>query len=494
MIGPLLLSLALAAAGEPPEVHYLTKLETRAWEPIALAELTPVVEAAAVAPLSKLAAMRMSKTGFADLESGDYAILIQGRFIEEAERFAIYVGFQKGKKDDLPSFHVAEGVELSGASKAEILKRIEAAGRRAGARLAELLGPRLEAVRLSVGAPPVEDPTLPWQWGAIEVPTALAPTKAMKELLDVTNPDHVRHKALTEIEGHVFDQKAAKNVMERVLLTDPLPAIRARAAEALAPVARTSAPTQSILLYALRTEVEEEVLGPLTQLSSTFVGLSRKEAIESWLELVSSDATPPTAAGKAADLLSAEEDVQNLEIAVSICLGQEALIYGKKSACASRLLRKIPEPRRLSVAWRYLTSARTFDQGGSNVLDEVLDDVAGRSSKPISPELADLLLSIGARPSAGAARRKVLYPLRRHPAPNAAAIERLIPLVREPELAVDALRVLVEWADDHPELAGPTAGALERLRVDVSYLPKPSHQNPYEELDKTIERLRGGRR
>ena len=38
MIGPLLLSLALAAAGEPPEVHYLTKLETRAWEPIAASE------------------------------------------------------------------------------------------------------------------------------------------------------------------------------------------------------------------------------------------------------------------------------------------------------------------------------------------------------------------------------------------------------------------------------------------------------------------------
>ena len=48
-MAPLFLALALAAAGEPPEVHYLTKLETRAWEPIALAELTPVVEAAAVA-------------------------------------------------------------------------------------------------------------------------------------------------------------------------------------------------------------------------------------------------------------------------------------------------------------------------------------------------------------------------------------------------------------------------------------------------------------
>ena len=199
MIGPVVLALALAAAAEPPEVHYLTKLETRAWEPIALAELTPVVEAAAVGPLSKLAAMRMSKTGFADLESGDYAILIQGRFIEEAERFAIYVGFQKGKKDDLPSFHVAEGVELSGANKAEILKRIEAAGRRAGARLAELLGPRLEAVRLSVGAPPVEDPTLPWQWGAIEVPTVGSPTKAMKELLDMR---HKLTQLLSKMEGN----------------------------------------------------------------------------------------------------------------------------------------------------------------------------------------------------------------------------------------------------------------------------------------------------
>ena len=128
------------------------------------------------------------------------------------------------------------------------------------------------------------------------------------------------------------------------------------------------------------------------------------------------------------------------------------------------------------------------------MLEEVLDDVAGRSSKPISLELADLLLSIAARPSAGTARRKVLYPLRRHPAPNAAAVERLLPLVREPELAVDTLHTLVEWADDHPELAAPIGGALERLRAEVSYLPKPSHQNPYEELDKTIDRMKKPKR
>ena len=74
------------------------------------------------------------------------------------------------------------------------------------------------------------------------------------------------------------------------------------------------------------------------------------------------------------------------------------------------------------------------------------------------------------------------------------AVERMLVLVRDPELALDAIRTLTEWCSRHPELRTMTAGALERLRADVSYLVKPSHGNPYEEIDKAIVSLRRERR
>ena len=52
------------------------------------------------------------------------------------------------------------------------------------------------------------------------------------------------------------------------------------------------------------------------------------------------------AAEKVAGLLKKEKNVPNLEFAVAACLQQEAVVYGKRGACAQGLLQKIPAARR----------------------------------------------------------------------------------------------------------------------------------------------------
>jgi hypothetical protein len=160
-----LLSLAIGA-GEPPLVHYVTKAETRSWEPIALAEIEKMIEQAALQPLTAPGSMRLVKTGFGELKSGAYTLVINGRFVEEAELFSVYLTFGPGNNADLPSFYVAETTKALGRqSRAEMESRIRAAATSAGKRLAEVLAPRLESVRLQVGAPPMDDPGLPLVWG-----------------------------------------------------------------------------------------------------------------------------------------------------------------------------------------------------------------------------------------------------------------------------------------------------------------------------------------
>lgn len=486
----LVFAVIVAAPGDPPLVKYAAKVVTKSWEPIALKEVERMVESKALAVLTKPGTMRLEKSGYADLASGDYALTIDGRFIEEAESFSVYLGFGKGRKDDLPSFNVADTVALAKLDRAKMQQRIEAMAARAGERLVEVLAPRLEAARLAIPPPAIESPELPVEWGAVEIPRVSSPSKAIRTLLDPRSPDHERHRALTELQGQVFDQQPPRNAVERCVVSDPTPELRARCADVLEAVSRAHVPTQRVLLAAMRREVDERVLGTLTKISTAFVGLSRKEALATWLELVVSEATPGSSASNVAQLLAEEDDVPNLDIAVAACLRQQALAYGKKSACAQWLLRKVPEPRRLAVVAPYLRSVRVWDTGENNVYGDVVQEVPGRGSKPIDPALAAIFLEIAERPSAGRARRDALYQLTRHPAPTPEVMQRLLRLVPEPHLATSALRAIHELAERTPALAPMTAGALERLRETVRYLPEPHTENPYRAIDETITRLR----
>jgi hypothetical protein len=494
----LLLGWASAAAsgpGDAPEVRYVVKAVTRSWTPIELKDVEAMIEAKALAELSRSGAMRAAKATYTELKGGDYALQIDGRFIEEAESFSVYLTFGPGTKSDLPSFHVSESGALGGRPRSEMQQRIEQLATAAGKRLATVLSPELESVRLHVERARLEETEIPWSWGPIEVPKVRAPSHAMQTLLDVRNPDHARYQALSEISNQVFDQQAARNAVELCALRDPTPGLRVACVRALGPAARASVPTQRILLRALRNDVDEEVASAILDLAQGFVGLSRKECVESWLEMVASEATPGRIAGRVAELLAKEGDVPNLDLVVARCLHQESLAYGKKQACAESLLPTIPEPRRPAVVHTYLETVEVHSSAAQQVFEPLIGAVfkeggGGKKSHPApDPAMFEQLLSIAVRPSADKARHLALYHLRRHPAPTPATMERLVALVPDAELAVDALRAISEIAEHHAELREMTLGALKRLKETVSWFKRPHTQDPAEALDKTIERL-----
>ena len=486
-----LAALLVASAGDPPKVHYVTKAETRSWEPIAIAEVEKAVETAALAGLSRDAQMRLVRVGFAELEKGEYRLLVQGRFIEEAERFAVYLTFGPGERKDLGSFFVTETSEPLGRQpRATMEQRIRQAAERAGQRLGALLGPQLERVRLRVEAPPLEAEPLPLDWGPVEVPDVGKKSKAMQVLLDVRNPDHQRFEALRELQGHVFDQQPARNVVERCVLRDPTPKLRASCVRALEPVARAHAPTQRVLLGAMRSDVDDEVLTTLADISANFVGLSRGETIATWLELVAADGTPTRAAEHMAKLLGAEGDVPNLDLAVARCLQQESMTFGKRYACAQHLLKSIPKERRRAVVWRYLERTAVWDTGERLTFEAVLDRTFERKRKEeVDPALVPLLLQIAERTSAGSMRGHALYLARDVVPPTPETFQRLIRLAHEQRMADSALRAISDIVRRAPDQAAMVAGALERLRAEVKWYPKPSRSDPYKELDDVLKRV-----
>jgi hypothetical protein len=487
---PLLFTvLAIGASGDPSEVRYVAKVVTKSWQPLELGDVEKAVEAKALAKLTAPGSMKLVRSSYADLKSSDYTLTIDGRFIEEAEKFSVYLTFGSGKRNDLPSFHVSDTDSIGHLAKPVMQKKIEALAERAGQRLAQVLSPLLESARLKVVPPPIEDQKLPWEWGPIEVPAVTSPDKAMQDLLEVRNPDHVRHKGLAAIEARVFDQPAARDAVVLCTLRDPSPALRANCARALAPVARAHVPTQRVLLLAMRNEVDDGVLEALAELSKSFVGLSRKECIETWLELVASDATPSQSAERIGRALAEEGDLPNLDLAVAKCLQQESLAYGKKIACADSLFRNIPNPRRRAVAWKYLERLEIHEQGEQNTFDDLKQNLVGGGSEPIDADLAELFLEIAERRTAGRARFQALYIAMRHPSPTPAMIERLITLAHEPVLASAAFRAIVELTDRTASLRPMSAGALRRLRESVHYMSTGHAGDLNEELQETIARL-----
>lgn len=487
----LLLASLLVTAGEPPAVRHLAKTETRSWEPIKVEEVNRVVEAAVLGTLTPGGHLRLEKAdGFAALVQRDYSLLIEGRFVEEAESYSIYLTFGPGQKKDLPSFHVFDTVGIGKRERGKMLELIEATAQRAGRRLAAVLNPQLERVRLRLVRPNLDDTELPFQWEALALPEVGSPESWLRTLLDVRSPDHERFGALEKIKSQIFDQASARNAALRCALRDPKPELRAACVRALEPAARVHVPTQRLLLQAMREEADDAVMRSLLEVSKLFVGLSKKETIDTWLELVASDATPASTASGIAQALANEGDVPNLDVAVARCLRLEALAYGKKYACIQWLLPKIPEARRYGVVYGYLENAG-FEYGdGQLAFDSLLDLAIARGSDPLAPEYAELLLGLLERPGPVWMRRRVLFALERHPAPSPALLERVLAQVHKPGLANTALEITGRLARRAPDLAGMTVGALERLQETATWMPQKYGGDPHETLSKTLKAVK----
>ncbi|MEQ9495318.1 MAG: hypothetical protein RIT81_00635 [Deltaproteobacteria bacterium] len=491
MILELLTMMTVASAGDPAAIRYAVKVETRSWEPIAIKHVEKFVEAAVTAELSKTKSMRLERASFADVRKGDYSIAILGRFVEEAERFSVYLTFGPGTKDDLPTYFASDTSEPLGRQKRSVMQaRIDAAARRAGERLAQVVGPALESVRLRIDPLPIEEPDLPVRWGEVDVPEVTTKDKAIRDLLDVRKPDHVRHKALTKIQGFAFDQQVARNAIERCVLFDPLADLRARCVKALAPIARAHVPTQRVLLHAMRVDVDDNVLAALTDVSKGFVGLSRLETLSTWLHLLARPGTPERAAGAIAQLVAREEEVANLEFAVAACLQQDIVETSKRYDCARYLLKRLPRSRQVAAAWTYLREASVYGTGEKLAYEAVLDVIAPRATRePVDDRVPQLLLDLAERRATGHVRYALIYRAGDRAPATPATIERLLKIAHDQKHATAAIRAAVEVAGRGEDLLPMTLGGLKQLEKKARWFPQPSRGNPYRDLAKAIERV-----
>lgn len=496
MISSLVATLLVGAAGAPATVHYVTKVETVTWQPLALVEVEKMVETAALVPLSAAGTWRFVRTGFAELGKGDYSLMIDGRYVEEAELFSVYVTFGVGQRKDLPSFHVSETEAIGKRSRTEMQKVIEGLATRASARLAALLEPLVLSQRAGAQLTPLETGPMPWSWGPIEQPqmSASEAPAHLRAVITFSNPDHERANAIREVAPYAVDRPAAREALELCALRDPVATHRESCVRALAPVARTRIATQRLLLHAMRSEMDEKVLKQLAEVSKAFVGLSRKEAIETWLELLASEATPAEAVGVIAALVAKEGDVPNLDLAVTRCLQQESLASQKKFECARYPLGQIPPERRERVVWRYLQNVAAWGSWDLMAFERVIEAVAGRGDAPIGAPLADLFFDIASRPSAGRARWHAVIQASRHPAPTARHIERLLPVAREPHLLERTLHALCDLVERSPELAPVMRAGLQRVRDTTAYLAPPNATDPNAELADILDPSCGARR
>jgi hypothetical protein len=487
----MMLTLALASllTAAPPSVNYVVSIETKTWQPIELKDVERFLNAAATVPLAASGTLKLVACKFSELKNGDYTLLIQGRFIEEAEKFSVYLTFGPGKATALPSIHVSSTASIGKRPKTEMQRVMEELATQAGKRLYGVLAPRLKGLEAGEALAPVEAEALPWDWGTIDVPEVSGkPDKLVVALLDLRRPDHERQNAIREVQGHAFDQPVARQALELCMLRDPLPEARIRCAQALEPVARQRTETQRLFLYAMRNEFDDNALRALNKIAGAFVGLSRKETIETWLELVSSDATPAGAADSIAQLLGKEGDVPSLDLAVARCLQQQALAWGKKHACAQWLLDNIPEARRRSVVWRYLENIGVTDTGDHLTFDEIEKSLFSERRK-MDQAAAELFLTLAERPSAWKVRKSAIMLAANNPKPTTQFAQRLLVLLRDPDLSTWVARAIREVAGKDPEVTPILLSGLRQTAEDWRCVLCGSRGDPLKDVRETIKNL-----
>ncbi len=479
-----LLLLALCAA--PPQVNFHTKVETRSWEPIRLAEVSKIVERATKEELSRGGLMRLSETKIAELKKGDYKLLIRGRFVEEAERFSVYLSFAPGTQQEAPDLYASDtSLALGRKSRAVMSKRIRKAAKDAAKRLAQAVGPYLRGSQAANFQPAT---ALPFSFGDIEVPEVKDKTPAIKKLLNVRNPDSERYAALREVKPHVLDQQAARNAVERCLLFDPTAGVRKACVEALAPLARTHVPTQRVLLYAARTEVDSGVHSELNDLTSKFVGLSRLETMATWQSMMVDPGTPDRAAEKAARKLGKERNVPNLELSITRCLMMKTLLSSKKRPCV-QLVSELPWPARQRLAVNYLRRFPPRNERDRRVFDDLMRSMRERNKVNV-PELQEELLQIASSPATGRLRSTVLHKWAEQAQPTPANVNTLLQLSRDTDMASASFRTLASFVRKNDGLLDQVKSGIDRVEGDNRWFERPNSQTPWESLKDLRKRIK----
>lgn len=487
----LLVATAILAV-QPPTVRYVVSVETRTWRPIELKDVERILDNSAVSPLLQRGDMQLVKSDFANLKSGDYTLLVSGRFIEEAEDFSIYMTFGPGKRQDLPSFHVS-GTEPVGKRGTQEMQRImeKLAGEVAG-RLNGLLAPELRQVALPLQVDSVGEPQVPqlWQWPKLTAPDVPKPSQMLQKLLDPRHHDNDRISVVGDIAGVAFDELAARKALERCVLRDPSPHVRIRCVQALEPVARVNVSTQRVLLYAMRNEYDDSVLRVLAQVSQGFTGLSRAEALDTWLFLIASPGTPAEAVSTIADVLGKEGNVPNLDVAVASCLRQGNSLFGKKYDCANDLLRVLPPERRVAVVYDYLEHADGSDLLDHMTMKEVMEWLTRDKQQPEGRQ-CDILAAVAARSPNMTVQSTAAYTAGSCKDPTPKVVDRIAGAFKVRN-GWPLVRPMSDFAEKSPEMRDYVVKVLtaqaDKFRKQ-SCTPTPHEPSTLKEIDETLQRL-----
>jgi hypothetical protein len=478
---PVIALLAALPSSPTPIVRYAARIEVKAWAPIEPEIVRASIESAILSALTASLQARLEPSSWSELEGGDYRLELEGRFVDEAESFSVYLTFGSGRSADMPSFFASESGEIGGRSPREMASAIGSLADRAGRRLAALLAPLFESKRLGRVRIP-DDADSPSAGGPFPIPDVARPSRAMSDLLDARKPNWIRAHALEALEPSIFDEPDARDAIVLCVLRDPWEELRARCTYALRGAARTHVPTQRALLGALRSEVDPRVMRALVSLTSSFVGLSRKECLEAWLEAIARTATPASVLEDIAALLADEGEVPNLEYALVKCLrrdpaerltedGRDHLGWGSRG-CLRLLAHNVPPTLRLSIAAAFLERARVFDDWQRSDVAELLQKLL-----PLMREdrvFRELVLKTAERRSAGRIRADLIraYGASEGGPACERAIDRLVELARDTRLTEAAVNAVEALARTDPRVRPRALAALGRLSSDPRLIPQ----------------------
>jgi hypothetical protein len=240
----------------------------------------------------------------------------------------------------------------------------------------------------------------------------------------------------------------------------------------------------------MRNDVEGNVVKEIAHASKGFVGISRKEALATWMEVVADDGSPAEAASPVSQLLHEENNIPNLELAVTKCMLGASLAYGKHTACSDNLLKKLPPDRQRAVAIRYLQQAKVFNQGAMNAFEDIIDVLTPKNHKDrLDPQTAAFVTELLTSPRMGIGMHKLLYLLRKHPSPDATTVDRLLYIAKTRRHASGAFQTIGELARDYPTFKSVALPRLKKFDSGQTYMAAAGYGDPKKDLQKLIAQL-----
>ncbi len=372
---------------------YRVKVRTVSWMPIRIPDLEHAISAEVVSVLSgegllKLSEMSRKRKGY------DLRLYVNGEVVEDAGNFTVTLSIRPQKDPTLPSFVTAGTVSISGKKRAVMLKRITAAARGAARRMAGAMRSHpalLGRLGRRAQAPGFSKAEL-FQWGRVAPLPVKAASKDVATFMNGRLSWHKRKEAGFRISGLAYDNADVRHAIEKVALTDPDPTTRYYAVRFLEPSSRAHRFTQQVLLAVAREDADPKVKSAALSLSTTFVGLSGRQTLQTWVQLLTSRVADLKNRDLKAVLkqLSYRPNTPNLDLGLLRCLrNQEVLREGRdrKEACLD-LVEKLPPERRAAILLGYLSqplSALNNDLPGRHRGGPVAEAVGTAFRTPCQP-------------------------------------------------------------------------------------------------------------